>query len=106
MLTTGSETNGSLATTEHRVKEILVEILGLEIAPDEIGSTEPLVGDGVGLDSVATIEFIVALEERLGAPFPDDGLTQEVLYSIHTVAGYIHTHFGPLQARPETNGTR
>ena len=52
---------------EQELKMLIVEALRLEdIAPEDIGSEEPLFGDGLGLDSIDALELGVALRRRYG----------------------------------------
>jgi acyl carrier protein len=49
---------------EHDIKKLIVDALKLEdITPEEIGSDEPLFGDGLGLDSIDALELGVALRK-------------------------------------------
>lgn len=49
---------------ELEIKRLIVEALDLEdITPEEIGSEEPLFGDGLGLDSIDGLELGMALRK-------------------------------------------
>ncbi|MBT3208323.1 MAG: acyl carrier protein [Bacteroidetes bacterium] len=68
----------------------LIELLNLEdIESDEIGTVEPLFGDGLGLDSIDALEIIVLLEKEYGLKIenPKDG--KEIMYSIETLGKFI-----------------
>ncbi len=59
-----------MSDTELSVKKLIVEALKLEdIAPEEIGSEEPLFGTGLGLDSIDALELGVAIRKRYGIKF-------------------------------------
>ena len=59
-----------MSETELSVKILIVEVLKLEdIAPEEIGSDEPLFGAGLGLDSIDALELGVAIRKRYGIKF-------------------------------------
>ena len=47
-----------------RVKQILVSKMLKDMKPEDIGDDTPLIELGVGVDSVATLELIVALEKE------------------------------------------
>jgi acyl carrier protein len=50
---------------EQEIKRLVVEVLHLEgVSPDEIDSTAPLFGGGLGLDSIDALELGVALRKR------------------------------------------
>jgi acyl carrier protein len=49
------------------IKRLIIEALKLEdITPEQIGSDEPLFGDGLGLDSIDALELGVAIRQRYG----------------------------------------
>ena len=55
------------------LKELIVETLALEdITPAEIETDAPLFVDGLGLDSIDSLEIAMVLEERYGATLDDD----------------------------------
>lgn len=84
---TDSPTRGEI---ENLIKRTIVKILDLKVEPEEIGSTEPLIDDGVGLNSVAMIEIVVATEEHLNVTIPDDDLSRNILSSVQAFADYLH----------------
>jgi len=52
---------------EAALKRLIVEALLLEdIRPDEIDSEAPLFFEGLGLDSIDSLDLAMALEERFG----------------------------------------
>ncbi len=52
---------------ERELKELIVSALNLEdIAPEDIGSEEPLFGKGLGLDSIDGLELGVAIRKKYG----------------------------------------
>jgi acyl carrier protein len=57
------------ATIEKRVKEIIVENLGLD--PDKVTNESSFVED-LGADSLDTVELVMAFEEEFGIEIPDD----------------------------------
>ena len=59
---------------EREIKQLIVDALMLEdIAPDEIDSDAPLFNEGLGLDSIDSLDLGMALEERYGVKASDDG---------------------------------
>ena len=55
-----------------RVKRLIVERLDLPIDPDWITDDQPLVGRGLELDSVDTLELMIAIEMEFGTTITDD----------------------------------
>jgi len=76
-------------TVEYRVKQAIIQALDLNITPEEIGDDDPLFGGGLGLNSMATMEIIVALEQAFGIQVPDEDLRVELFDSVRTMADYV-----------------
>jgi acyl carrier protein len=70
-----------------RIKEVMVEELMLEQAPDEIGTTEPIFGGaGLGLDSVDALQLVVALEKHFGLKVGNSDAAKAILENVETIA--------------------
>lgn len=76
---------------EAQIKQIIVETLGLEIDPEEIGTEDQLFGGGVGLNSMATIEIIVGMEKGFGIQVADEDLRVELFDSVRSMADYVRS---------------
>ena len=76
---------------EHRVKQVIIRTLSLEVDAEEIDDEDALFGGGLGLNSMATIEIIVGLEEEFGIEVPDEDLRVELFDSVQTIADYVRT---------------
>ena len=72
-----------------RVKQVFVQALELDIAPDEIDDDEPLFGEGLGADSIASLKIVFALEEEFGFEVDDEDLQVELFNSVRTLSQYI-----------------
>ena len=72
-----------------QIKELIADELDVNLEVAEIGETESLFEDGIGLDSVAIVEFITILEDRFQVHFSELDLTKELFRSISTVADFI-----------------
>lgn len=72
-----------------QIKELIAGELDMNLTVAEIGENESLFEDGLGLDSVAIVEFITILEERFKFHFSELDLTKEMFRSISTVADYV-----------------
>ena len=86
---------------EHRVKLVVVRTLSLEIEPGEIGSDDELFGGGLGLNSMATIEIIVGLEEEFGIDVPDEDLRVELFDNVRSMADYVRSRVSPSEKPAE-----
>lgn len=51
---------------EAEIARLIVETLLLEIAPQDIDPAEPLFGDGLGLDSIDSLEIVLAISRKYG----------------------------------------
>ena len=60
-------------TTEARVKEIIVEELGVEA--EKVSPNASFVDD-LGADSLDTVELVMAFEEEFGIDIPDEDAEQ------------------------------
>ncbi len=83
---------------EHRIKQVIIRTLSLEVDAEEIDDEDALFGGGLGLNSMATIEIIVGLEEEFGIEVPDEDLRVELFDSVQTMADYVRAE---LQKVPD-----
>ena len=83
---------------EHRIKQVIIRTLSLEVDADEIDDEDALFGGGLGLNSMATIEIIVGLEEEFGIEVPDEDLRVELFDSVQIMADYVRAE---LQKVPD-----
>ena len=76
-----------------KLKSELIEQLNLEeVEPDEIDASEPLFGDGLGLDSIDALEIIVLLEKEYDIKISDPREGKEIMYSVESLAKYIESN--------------
>ena len=55
---------------KNEIKEVIISSLQLEdIKPENIVDSEPLFGEGLGLDSIDALELGVALKKKFGVKF-------------------------------------
>jgi len=72
------------------LKEKIIEQLNLEdIAIEEIADSDPLFGEGLGLDSIDALELIVMLDKDYGIKLADPKQGRSIFESIDTMAAYI-----------------
>ncbi len=71
----------------------LIEALNLEdITPEDIDSSAPLFGDGLGLDSIDALEIILILEKSYGIRLDKPAEAKEIFFSIDTLTQFIATN--------------
>ena len=76
-----------------KLKKEIIGILNREdITPEDIDAEAPLFGDGLGLDSIDALEFLVLLEETYGIKIEDPKKGRKIFYSVKTMADYIQEH--------------
>lgn len=74
------------------LKKQIVEFLNLSIKPEDIKDDEPLFGEGLGLDSIDSIELIVLLSREYGINIQDPKEGRKILVDINTMVDYIEKH--------------
>lgn len=81
------------AELKKQLKQQIVQFLNLtSVNPDDIKNDEPLFGEGLGLDSIDSIELIVLLSREYGIDIKDPKEGRKILVDINTMAAYIEQH--------------
>ena len=77
--------------TEQALKQLIIEVLNLEdIGPDDIDSSAPLFGDGLGLDSIDALELGVAIRRTYDVDLDiDSEEIREHFASVANLAQFI-----------------
>ncbi len=72
------------------LKQQIIESLNLQgMTPADIDENAPLFGDGLGLDSIDSLELMVLLERNYGIKIEDAREGRKILTSVATMADYI-----------------
>ena len=72
------------------LKNQIISTLKLtDIEPDDIDVDAPLIGEGLGLDSIDTLELLVLLEKEYKVTVPDINVGRKIFSSIRAMAEYI-----------------
>ncbi len=75
---------------ETELSGMMVEVLNLEIAPEEIDPEAPLYGAGLGLDSIDMLEISLAIGKRYGVELrADDDESRMVFASLRSLARHV-----------------
>lgn len=72
-----------------RIKRVLINKLLQGFQPEGIEDDAPLIELGVGVDSVATLELIVALEEEFHITIDESEVNQKLISSINSISDYV-----------------
>jgi acyl carrier protein len=83
------------AQLKQQLKRQIIEFLNLTtLTPEQIRDDQPLFGDGdgLGLDSIDSLELIVLLNREFGIVIRDPKEGRKVLVDINTMAEYIEKH--------------
>lgn len=75
------------------LKTQIIEALNLQgMSPDEIDNNAPLFGEGLGLDSIDSLELMVLLERNYGIKIEDAREGRKAMESVAAMAQYITEH--------------
>ena len=81
------------AELKQQLKQQIIQFLNLiSVTPEDIKDDEPLFGEGLGLDSIDSIELIVLLGREYGINIQDPKEGRKILVDINTMADYIQQH--------------
>ena len=76
-----------MSDTEKRVKDIVVEHLGVEA--EKVVTNASFIDD-LGADSLDTVELVMAFEEEFGIEIPDEDA--EKITTVQNAIDYANTH--------------
>ncbi len=76
-----------MAFSEDKVKEIIVEQLG--VSAEQVKAEARFIDD-LGADSLDTVELIMALEEEFGVEIPDEDA--EKMVTVGDAVNYLKEH--------------
>jgi acyl carrier protein len=78
------------AELKQQVKQQIIQFLNLTtVKVEDIKDDEPLFGEGLGLDSIDSIELIVLLSREYGITIQDPKEGRKILTDINTMVSYI-----------------
>jgi acyl carrier protein len=72
------------------LKQQIIDSLNLQgMKPEDIDDNSALFGDGLGLDSIDSLELMVLMERNYGIKIEDAREGRKILSSVATMAEYI-----------------
>ena len=75
---------------KHHLKLQIIESLNLNpLTPEDIKDDQPLFGEGLGLDSIDSLELIILLKKEYGIEIKDPKYGRKILSDVNTMAEYI-----------------
>ena len=78
----------SAAELKPQIKEMIVERLFLNVAPEDIPDDADLM-EAYGIDSVNLFEIVVGLEEQLEITMEDDDFNVETFSNVNNIAEFV-----------------
>ncbi|MDR0496449.1 MAG: phosphopantetheine-binding protein [Treponema sp.] len=80
-----------MADLKQQIKELIIDALELEdLKPENIVDSEPLFGEGLGLDSIDALELGVALKRKFGVKLSAENADNKKHFaSVDALAAYI-----------------
>jgi len=70
----------------------LVETLGLDMTPESVDPAAPLIGAGLGIDSIDTLELVVMIDKDYGVKIDNRAAGVEAFASLNALAAFIRQH--------------
>ncbi len=84
---------GEVGSLENEVAQLIVETLNLEISASEIEPETPLFGNGLGLDSIDTLELALAISKQYGFQLrSDDERNEQIFSSLRALSQHLETN--------------
>lgn len=80
-----------------RIKAIMVQVLDLDIPPEQIDDELSLYSSSIRLDSLGFLHLIIALEAEFGRQIDDEDVMEA---DLETVGNLIHLFENKLVAEP------
>ena len=78
---------------KEQLKSQIIHFLNLtDLTTADIKDDEPLFGDGLGLDSIDSLELVVLLKREYGITIQDPREGRKILVDVNTLADYIEQH--------------
>lgn len=80
----------SYEDVKSELKGIIVHDLDVNIKMEDIDDEVSLYDDGLGLDSISVINFIVLIEKKLGISFEENEISSKLFSNINNLSEFVH----------------
>ncbi|WP_262713231.1 phosphopantetheine-binding protein [Chitinophaga japonensis] len=88
----GKPTTSFMEELKKQLKAQIIEALNLQdIKPEDIEDNAPLFGEGLGLDSIDSLELMVLLERHYQIRVEDPREGRKILQSVQSMAEFIQS---------------
>ena len=74
---------------KERIKKLIINHVLDEDDSIEIENDQPLMELGIGIDSVSTLEFLVALENEFGISIDESSIEIETLENVESISDFV-----------------
>ena len=74
-----------------QIKAVLVDVLELDLAPEEIRDDDALFSHGLGVDSAEALEIVTAVEARFGIRIDEDQIGLAMFQDVRSIAEVVET---------------
>ena len=78
---------------EALIEEMKIKIIDtlslLDVAPEDIGDNDLLVGGGLGIDSIDVLELVLMLEKDYGVKIESKDVGVQAFASVRALAGFV-----------------
>lgn len=71
------------------IKEIIVNDLDANVSIEQIGDDISLFDDGIGLDSIAIINFIIITEKKFDISFDESEISSKLFSTVNNLAAFV-----------------
>lgn len=89
----------SVTDTASRIRRVFVASLGLNLSEAELDYERKL-GEYAGLDSLAVLEFITALEKEFGITIEPELLRMDFVSDLRELAAYVELRSAQVSSAP------
>ena len=78
--------------TVEEMKAFVIQALNLEgMTPDMVADEGPLIGKGLGLDSVDALELVVAMEKEFGVRIASNEIDPKAFASVASLTRFLQS---------------